>query len=178
MFVTFVPVHAHEQGISVGQIGLIFAAQALFNALSRIPFGRLSDSVGKRSNLVVIGLIGLAASVAGFGVATNILLFVTFAIAAGISMGMAFTAVGALIPEVVSPDSRGLAMGGYNTAIYFGMMLSSMVMGVVIRSIGFKYSFFIVAVINLITTGLFYLMFSNQHVYNNDLANVPSRSSE
>jgi MFS family permease len=178
MFVTFVPVHAHEQGISVGQIGLIFAGQALFNALSRIPFGRLSDSVDKRSNLVVIGLIGLAASVAGFGVATNILLFVTFAIAVGISMGMAFTAVGALIPEVVSADSRGLAMGGYNTAIYFGMMLSSMAMGVVIRSIGFKYSFFIVAVINLITTALFYLMFSNQRVYNNDLVKVPSRSSE
>jgi MFS family permease len=164
MFVTFVPVHAHEQGIGIGQIGLIFAAQALFNALSRIPFGRLSDTVDKRSNLVVLGLIGFAASIAGFGVATNILLFVSFAIGVGVSMGLAFTAVGALISEVVSPDSRGLAMGGYNTAIYFGMMLSSLVMGIVIRAIGFMYSFFIVAAINLAITGVFYLMFSNPHL--------------
>jgi MFS family permease len=178
MFVTFVPVHAHEQGIGVGQIGLIFAAQALFNALSRIPFGRLSDAVAKRSNLVVLGLIGFAASIAGFGVATNILVFVAFAIGVGISMGLAFTAVGALISEVVSPDSRGLAMGGYNTAIYFGMMLSSLVMGMVIRAIGFKYSFFIVAIINLATTGVFYLMFSNQQVCTDNFVDLPSRPSE
>jgi predicted MFS family arabinose efflux permease len=64
-----------------------------------------------------------------------------------------------------------LAMGGYNTAIYFGMMLSSLVMGMVIRGIGFKFSFFIVALINLITTGVFYLMMSKQHPRKNDLLN-------
>jgi MFS family permease len=159
MFVTFIPVHAHEQGIPVGQIGLIFASQALSNALCRIPFGRLSDSVGQRSHLVVIGLVGLAMSIAGFGLATNITLFISLAIGMGISMGLAFTAIGALISEVVSPESRGLAMGGYNTAIYFGMMLSSLVMGIVIQSMGFPIAFFIVAGVNLLTTGLFYWMF-------------------
>jgi DHA1 family multidrug resistance protein-like MFS transporter len=83
-----------------------------------------------------------------------------------------------LISEVVSPDSRGLAMGGYNTAIYFGMMLSSLVMGMVIRAIGFKYSFFIVAIINLATTGVFYLMFSNQQVCTDNFVDLPSRPSE
>lgn len=162
MFVTFVPVYAHEQGIGAGQIGLIFGAQALFNALSRIPFGRLSDSVGQRSHLAVIGLIGLAVSIAGFGVSTNITRFIAFAVLMGISMGLAFTTVGALISEVVSPDARGLAMGGYNTMVYFGMMLSSLLMGIVIRSFGFFISFAIVAGVNLVTTGIFYLMFSSR----------------
>ncbi|HBZ53868.1 MAG TPA: MFS transporter, partial [Syntrophobacteraceae bacterium] len=64
--------------------------------------------------------------------------------------------------EVVSPDARGLAMGGYNTMVYFGMMLSSLLMGIVIRSFGFFISFAIVAGVNLVTTGIFYLMFSSR----------------
>lgn len=158
MFITFIPLHAQDQGVNIGQIGLIFTAQALFNALSRLPFGQLSDRVSKRSSLVVVGLIGFGASIALFGIATSITAFVIVAAALGVSMGIAFTAIGALISEVVPPDSRGLAMGGYNSCIYLGMMLCSLIMGAVIREIGFRNSFFIVAAINLAATAVFYIM--------------------
>jgi MFS transporter, DHA1 family, multidrug resistance protein len=73
----------------------------------------------------------------------------------GISIGIAFTAIGALIPEVAKTDSRGLAMGGYNSCIYLGMMLSSLGMGALVGDLGFRNCFFIVALINLVTTGVF-----------------------
>jgi MFS family permease len=158
MFITFLPLHAQNQKLSVWQIGLVFAAQGLSNALSRIPFGYLSDKVTNRSTLVVIGLIGFSASMAGFAISKSTIHFVTFAIAFGTSMGLAFTSVGALIAEVVPLESRGLAMGGYNTCIYFGMMLSSASMGAIIRNIGFEHGFFITAVVNLILVGFFYLL--------------------
>jgi len=158
MFITFLPLHAQNQRLSVWQIGLVFAAQGLSNALSRIPFGYLSDKVANRSTLVVIGLIGFSASMAGFAISKTTIHFVTFAVAFGISMGLAFTSVGALIAEVVPLESRGLAMGGYNTCIYFGMMLSSASMGAIIRKIGFEHGFFITAVVNLILVVFFYLL--------------------
>jgi DHA1 family multidrug resistance protein-like MFS transporter len=158
MFITFLPLHAQNQRLSIWQIGLVFAAQGLSNALSRIPFGYLSDKVANRSTLVVIGLIGFSASMAGFAISKNTIHFVTFAVAFGTSMGLAFTSVGALIAEVVPLESRGLAMGGYNTCIYFGMMLSSASMGAIIRKIGFEHGFFITAVVNLILVGFFYLL--------------------
>ena len=161
MFITFVPLYAHEQGVNAGQIGLIFAVQAVFNALSRIPFGRLSDKVARRSNLVVVGLLGLSAAIAGFGTASTMLDFMLCAAGLGVSMGIAFTAVGALIPEVVSADSRGLAMGGYNSSIYLGMMLRSLGMGALAGDIGFRNCFFIVALTNVATTGLFHLVMTN-----------------
>lgn len=160
MFVTFIPLHAQEQGVNVGQIGLIFAAQAFANAISRIPFGRLSDRVARRSNLVILGLVGFSISMAAFGIASNTVMFVVIATAMGVSMGVAFTAVGALISEVAPPDSRGVAMGGYNSCIYLGMMLCSLGMGPVIGEIGFRNSFFLVALVNGATTGLFTIMFS------------------
>jgi MFS family permease len=95
---------------------------------------------------------------AGFAISKSTIHFVTFAIAFGTSMGLAFTSVGALIAEVVPLESRGLAMGGYNTCIYFGMMLSSASMGAIIRNIGFEHGFFITAVVNLILVGFFYLL--------------------
>ena len=158
MFITFLPLHAQNQNLTVWQIGLIFAVQGICNAISRIPFGHLSDNVKNRSTLVVIGLIGFAASMAGFGISTRVIHFVSFAVAFGTSMGLAFTSIGALIAEVVPVESRGLAMGGYNTCIYFGMMISSASMGPIIRKIGFENGFLITAAINLILVGFFYLL--------------------
>lgn len=157
MYSTFLPLLAVENGMNPGEIGLIFATQALFNALSRIPFGWLSDRVAKRSHLVVVGLVGITVAIASFGMVSGMTAFVISAAGLGISMGVAYTAIGALIPEVAQADSRGLAMGGYNSCIYLGMMLSSLGMGALVEDLGFRNCFFIVALINLVTTGLFQL---------------------
>jgi sugar phosphate permease len=61
----------------------------------------------------------------------------------GISMGIAFTVICALIADVVPREKRGLAMGCYNTCIYAGMMLCSVGMGLVIRGEGFRTGFFL-----------------------------------
>jgi MFS transporter, DHA1 family, multidrug resistance protein len=158
MFITFVPLYAHNRGLSIGQIGLIFTAQALCNAVSRIPFGQLSDRVSNRANLILVGFVGFAVAIAAFAFAQQTLHFMLLATALGISMGLAFTPLGALISEVVPLESRGLAMGGYNTCIYLGMMLSSAVMGAVIPAIGFEKGFFMTGLINIVAILLFYLV--------------------
>ena len=94
MYATFVPLLAVEQGINPGEIGLIFATQALFNGLSRVPFGRLSDAVARRSDLVVVGLLGLTGAVAGFGIASGMIEFILCAAGLGISIGIAYSAIG------------------------------------------------------------------------------------
>jgi sugar phosphate permease len=52
-------------------------------------------------------------------------------------------------------------MGGYNTCIYFGMMLSSALMGGIIQRIGFENGFHLTAVINFLLVGFFYLFMKN-----------------
>jgi DHA1 family multidrug resistance protein-like MFS transporter len=158
MFITFIPLYAHNRGLSIGQIGLVFTAQALFNAVSRIPFGQLSDNVSNRGNLIVIGFVSFAVFIAAFAFAHETLHFMLIAAALGISMGLAFTPLGALISEVVPLESRGLAMGGYNTCIYLGMMLSSAVMGAVIPAVGFEKAFILTGLINIGAIILFYLV--------------------
>lgn len=158
MFTTFLPLHAQNEHLSLRQIGFVFAVQGLANAVSRIPFGHLSDKVPNRGILVVVGLIGFVASMAGFGISTDTLHFMASAVLLGVSMGLAFTSVGALIAEVVPADQRGLAMGGYNTCIYLGMMLSSAIMGALIERIGFPKAFYLTALVNLLMIFFFHLL--------------------
>ncbi len=160
MFMSFIPLHARVQGLDAGQIGLIFFAQGLANGLSRIPFGYLSDKVGRRSILVLIGMLGFAVSLIGLGAAAHRVAFILWALVSGASLGLAFTSVGALIAASVAANARGLAMGGYNTCIYFGMMISSLFMGAVIEVIGFKAGFYVTALINLVFSGIFGLIVS------------------
>jgi MFS transporter, DHA1 family, multidrug resistance protein len=158
VFFTFFPLYALQHGLNAGQIGLIFAAQAVINALSRIPLGKMSDRADK-TRMSVWGFLGLSVVLTGFGLTHTFLGFILLGMASGAVQGLGFTPLGALISEVVPMESRGLAMGGYNTAIYLGMMLGAAGMGPVIHQIGFEMGFFLAALINLVFTMGFYLVF-------------------
>ncbi|MBM4284154.1 MAG: MFS transporter [Deltaproteobacteria bacterium] len=141
MFMTFLPLWAHERGLSLARIGLLFMLQAAANALSRLPLGHLCDRPGSRVPLATVGLVSMGAFLGAFGLAHNFLHFLVLGIILGVGMGLTFTPLGALIAEVASPELRGLAMGGYNTVIYLGMMLSSALMGYVIELTGYPVSY-------------------------------------
>ena len=158
MFVSFIPLHAQNQGLSAAQIGMVFFAQGIVNGLSRIPFGQLSDHVSRRSQLVTAGLGVMALSMAGFGRSQDATTFMASAALMGIGMGMAFTSIGALIAESVPAAIRGVAMGGYNTCIYLGMMISSVFMGPVNQAMGFETGFVLTALVIALFAGLFFVM--------------------
>lgn len=158
VFVAFFPLFAQAQGIEAGGTGLVFAAQALANTLSRLPFGLLSDRISRRSRLVLLGLAVFTLSLAGLALCTRLVPFMLVAAVLGVGMGIAYTAIGALITEAVPARMRGLAMGGYNSCIYLGMMASSAIMGGIIRGVGFAGGFLVTALVTLLVTGVFYYM--------------------
>ncbi|TLM67175.1 MAG: MFS transporter [Deltaproteobacteria bacterium] len=155
VFMTFLPLHLVALGMDAGHVGLVFAAQALANALSRIPFGRLSDRVAERSRLVAGGLCGLAAALALTGVCTGLPGMFACAALLGVSMGVAFTALAAMIADIVPRELRGMAMGGYNSCIYLGMAASATTLGAFMAVHGFTNGFLAAGAATLVVTVLF-----------------------
>lgn len=155
MFITFMPLYIRSLGMQTGPIGFVFAAQALANACSRLPSGRLCDRVPDKSRLVTAGLALFALALAAFGLCNSVVPLVAVAAVMGTSMGVAFTVICALIVDAVPREMRGLAMGCYNTCVYAGMMLSSIGMGVVIREAGFRAGFFLSGALGLLILCLF-----------------------
>jgi MFS family permease len=157
VFITFFPLFARAKGIEAGGIGLVFGAQALANTFSRFPFGYLSDRVARRSRLAFLGLAVFSVSLAGLALCGGLVPFLLVSAVLGVGMGIAFTAIGAMISEAVPAKMRGLAMGGYNSCIYFGMMSSSAIMGVVIGHVGFARGFLVTALVAALVAGQFLL---------------------
>jgi DHA1 family multidrug resistance protein-like MFS transporter len=157
-FITFAPLYMKAQNLSLRDIGLVFALQAAVNAISRLPCGRLSDWLGRRWLQSIIGFLLLGGSLAAFGLATALPGFLLVTTALALAMSLGFTSAGALIAEVVPATDRGLAMGGYNTCIYLGQMISSALLGVVIGWFGFTVSFALAGLVVALSTGVFYVL--------------------
>jgi MFS family permease len=155
VFFTFLPLLAHDRGLDVGQIGMVFLLQSVSNAVSRIPFGALSDRLGLRKHQALVGFLMASLSIAGFVSARTFFHFLLAALFLGLSLAIAFTSVGALIAETTEHRFRGLAMGGYNSFIYFGLMAGSIGLGPVIESVGFAYGFMLAGAINLLFVAFF-----------------------
>lgn len=154
MFISFLPLHARATGLSVEQIGIIFASQALVNVLLRVPFGHLSDRVD-RGIMSALGLLACAVALALTGISSTMTTLTLCAGLLGAGMGLTFTALSSLIVVVMPPGQRGLGMGLYNSCIYLGMMLSSASMGIVIKRTGFGTGFVIAGVVTFVMTALF-----------------------
>lgn len=157
VFLTFLPLYATQQGYDAAHVGLVFAAQAVTNVVGRVPIGNLSDRVERR-RLVTVGLICLAVSLAALGQFVQLWQMLACAVVMGVGMALTFTAIGALIAELVPAVQRGLAMGLYNSCVYLGMMAGSTVMGLALKRIGYATGFITAGVVVLVTLVLFFPM--------------------
>ncbi len=157
VFLTFIPLYASKLGHDPAQVGLVFAAQAITNVVGRVPIGSLADRCDRRW-LVAVGLFCLAVALAALGQAAQLPQLIVCAVVMGVGMALTFTAIGALIAELVPAVQRGMAMGMYNSCIYLGMMSGATVMGFALKRIGYPLGFGSAGCVVLATLGLFYLM--------------------
>jgi MFS family permease len=157
VFLTFLPLYAIQQGYGPAQVGLVFAAQAVTNVVGRVPIGRLADCCDRRW-LVTVGLICLAIALTTLGQVVQLRYLLVCAVVLGVGMALTFTAIGALIAELVPALQRGLAMGMYNSCIYLGMMCGSTAMGIALKKIGYPLGFAAAGFSSLFALVLFFSM--------------------
>jgi len=130
---------------------------AVTNVVGRVPIGRLADRCD-RSRLVAAGLVCLAVALAAMGQVTRLGPLLACSVVLGAGMALTFTAIGALIAELIPAVQRGLAMGMYNSCIYLGMMSGSTVMGMALKQIGYPVGFAVAGSVSLAALVLFSLM--------------------
>ena len=157
VFLTFLPLYASDHGYDPAHVGLVFAAQAITNVVGRVPIGSLADRCDRRL-LVTIGLFCLAVALVALGQVVQLRQLMVCAVVMGIGMALTFTAIGALIAELVPAVQRGMAMGMYNSCIYLGMMSGSTVMGLALKRIGYPFGFAAAGVVALATLVLFFAL--------------------
>nr|WP_320011122.1 MFS transporter [uncultured Desulfobulbus sp.] len=159
MFITFVPLYVRSLELPTMAVGIVCAVQALTNAIARIPAGWLCDHITDRRLLVSGGLFFFGLSNAAFAWCNSLATVLCAAAAMGLSMGVAFTVICALIADSVPGQIRGVAMGCYNTSVYLGMLLCALGMGKVIHNYGFHRGFVVTGGIIIVALLLFTVLY-------------------
>ncbi len=139
---------------SVAQVGIVLSARAIMNGTLAYPFGWLAD----RMNRVILISVGMGTVVIGTfsipwlgGFAPLLGLFVVI----GIFESMAMPSVIAMVVEKGRGMGMGSVMGVFNMAMSLGLIVGSMVGGVIESFIGIAAVFRCAAALGLVCVVIF-----------------------
>jgi multidrug resistance protein len=149
-------------GVNEHTIGLLTAAFSIAQFFATPVLGSLSDKWGRKP-ILVISLIGTAASFILFGLANSIIVLFAARILDGLTGGNISVAQ-AMISDISSPKERAKNFGILGSAFGFGFVIGPAVGGLLSR-FGLKVPFFFaagIAVVGVLLT-LFFLKETNQN---------------
>src|ERR1039457_2881975 len=132
---TFLLLRAGQLGVSIAHIPLLWAFFHLVKMLSSMPFGALSDRIGRRG--VIIGGWGVyAAAYGGFALAaTELHIWLLFTLY-GLFYGLTEGVEKALVVDIAPSSERGGSLGWYNFATGLGALPASVMFGLIWKKWG------------------------------------------
>ena len=131
----FLLLKAGTLGVPIYRIPLLWTFFHLVKMLSTMPFGALSDRIGRRG-VIVAGWCVYSLSYLGYGFATSEwqiwLLFAFYGLFFGLTEGVEK----AYLADMADPALRGAAFGWYNFAIGAGAFPASLLFGLIWQRFG------------------------------------------
>lgn len=133
--VTLLPLYARSLGLEPVHTGMILAAFTVTFIIVQFPSGSISDRIGRLPPIVAALVLGTLALVALPFLKTFALLAGAMALY-GISYGLLFPSVSALVADHTEPHERGTGMGIFHAMLTAGVAIGAPVMGWVGERIG------------------------------------------
>ncbi|MCM0082551.1 MFS transporter [Geomonas sp. Red32] len=138
----FLLLKAGQLGVPVFRIPLLWAFFSAVKMLASMPFGVLSDRIGRRK-VIVAGWLVYALCYLGFAFASREshiwILFACYGLFYGLTEGVEK----ALVADLSDPFLRGAAFGWYNFAIGAGALPASLIFGLIWQRFGSHASFLV-----------------------------------
>lgn len=124
----FLLLRAGQFGVTPARIPLLWTFFNLVKMVSTMPFGALSDRIGRRG-VIIAGWGVYAMAYMGFAFArTELHIWLLFAFY-GLFYGLTEGVEKALVADIADPAERGAAFGWYNCAIGIGALPASLIFG-------------------------------------------------
>jgi sugar phosphate permease len=119
------PALRSEYGLSLGEVGLAFAAVTAGGMITLVPWGALTDRIGERP-VMATGLAGCAAALVGASLATSYEALLAALLIAGMFGASATGASGRAVMGWFARTERGFALGIRQMALPLGGALASL----------------------------------------------------
>lgn len=113
---TMLPVYTQSLGADTSQIGLVLATFQLASLVSQFWWGSISDRLGRRKPLLLVGLLGMSCAITGVALVRAWSWLLPLRVLEGLAMAAYSTGSLALIGDLLEDQgSRGKLMGLYRT---------------------------------------------------------------
>jgi MFS family permease len=124
-------------GIGIRRVSPFFLGYTAAALSMRLFAGDLSDRVGRR-RVTIPAYVGSAAAIAALAGLASTWQLVALAVGLGLSHGLYYPALNALVLERVEEPLRGKTMALYNLSFNVGVMASSFGYGLLAKAVGYR----------------------------------------
>ena len=121
--------YAKETGATTTEIAILMSIYSGMQLLFAPIWGRLSDKYGRKP-AILLGLLGNAAALIGFGLAKDYVWLFTARSAAGIASAAVLPSVMAYVADITTAEERGKGMGLMGAAMGLGFILGPAIGGI------------------------------------------------
>ena len=122
--------YAKDTGATTTEIAILMSIYSGMQLLFAPIWGRLSDKHGRKP-AILLGLIGNAVALIGFGLAKDYIWLLIARSAAGIASAAVLPSVMAYVADVTTSEERGKGMGLMGAAMGLGFILGPAIGGVI-----------------------------------------------
>lgn len=134
------PLYAASFGGTVTQAALAVAVQPYITAITMIPLGVLSDSVGRRAVLVTALVIFILSYVAYF-FTTTVGMLIVVRVVHGLAAAAFYPAASAMVVDIAPKEKLGEALGLFTTGTQLGSLLGPSLGGFLLENYSFRAAF-------------------------------------
>ena len=121
--------YAKDTGATTTEIAILMSIYSCMQLLFAPIWGRLSDKHGRKP-AILLGLLGNAAALIGFGLASDYAWLFIARSAAGIASAAVLPSVMAYVADITTSEERGRGMGLMGAAMGLGFILGPAIGGV------------------------------------------------
>ncbi|RLC69990.1 MAG: hypothetical protein DRI26_08020 [Chloroflexi bacterium] len=144
-----IPKYADALGAPLPVVGLAVATFSYLTALTMIPFGILSDRVGRRI-LLVVGLVIYTLTPLLYIIVTDPLQLIIVRGVHGLASAAFIPAATALVVDASPLQKRGEALGWFTAATMLGFVFGPITGGFLLHSYGFDATFYACSLTSLL----------------------------
>ena len=145
----FLPIYLDSMGISLVNIGLVFAFGAMIAGIIRFPIGTMADRVGRRP-LMLIGAIGYPLFALGVIFSSTTAHFIGMKLVVEVFGALFWIAFWAYIYDTIKSGKEGKEMAHANMIIGIGNVIAPFIGGLIIAYYGFTHLFYLAAFIGVL----------------------------
>ncbi|MBP1663310.1 MAG: Major facilitator superfamily permease [Bacteroidetes bacterium] len=142
-------VKANEVGIKITFIPLVYLISSVVSVFLAIPFGSLSDRIG-REKLLIAGFLIYSLVYFGFGVTANVYVIVALFALYGIYSALTDGVQKAMISDLTDENKKGTGMGIYNAMLGITLLPASLIAGLLYDKVNSSIPFYFGGVMSLL----------------------------